>query len=137
MKSKIDKEKKTPAKTPVGEKNSAGSPRSKKKSDDLDDNDDDDKPVKKAVVKSGKKSKDDDDEIDDVNADDIEDEWEKPDEDDYDPDFEEFDIPKSKVKKAVPKKKGGNEDDFELDEDFKDLGLFDEGTLEDEEEDDF
>ena len=46
--------------------------------------------------------------------------------DDYDPDFEEFDIPKSKIKKPGAKK-GKGDDDFELDDDFKDLDLFNDG----------
>ena len=64
------------------------------------------------------------------------DDWEKADDDDFDPDFEEFDIPKSKIKK-VPSKKGKEEDDFDLDEDFKELDLFNDGTGGDDDDDDF
>jgi DNA-directed RNA polymerase subunit delta len=66
----------------------------------------------------------------------IEDDWEKTDDDeDYDPDFEEFDIPKSKIKK--PSKKGKSSEDFDLDEDFKDIDLFKDGTDADDDEDEF
>jgi len=46
--------------------------------------------------------------------------------DNWDPDFDEFDVPKSKVKKATgggAKKK--DDDDLGLDDDFKEFGLFD------------
>jgi DNA-directed RNA polymerase subunit delta len=57
----------------------------------------------------------------------IEDDWNKGEEDDnWDPDFDEFDLPKSKGKKAgVAKKPSKADDDFGVDDDFKDLGLFD------------
>ena len=58
------------------------------------------------------------------------DDWEKPEEeDDWDPDFDEFDVPKSKAKKTGAAKKPGkgDDDDFKLDDDFKDLGLDDLG----------
>ncbi|MCX8483245.1 MAG: hypothetical protein ORN50_06650, partial [Crocinitomicaceae bacterium] len=62
--------------------------------------------------------------------------------DDWDPDFDEFDIPKSKGKKAAPgpKKKADEEDDFKIDEDFKEFDLFNDksnGFDDDEEDDDF
>lgn len=64
----------------------------------------------------------------------VEDDWEKVEEDDFDPDFEEFDIPKSKGKKAG--KKGKEDDDLEGDDDFKSINLFDEGDdLFDDDED--
>ncbi len=67
----------------------------------------------------------------------IGDDWEKTDDDeDYDSDFEEFDIPKSKIKKPSAKK-GKVDEDFDLDEDFKDLDLFNEGADADDDEDDF
>jgi len=68
------------------------------------------------------------------------DEWEKPEEEDdeWDPDFDEFDIPKSKGKKAAgPKKKGDDEDDFKVDEDFKEFDMFNDKDDFDEEDDDF
>ncbi|HEV2830425.1 MAG TPA: hypothetical protein VGW31_00470, partial [Hanamia sp.] len=58
----------------------------------------------------------------------------KNDDDDYDPDFEEFDIPKSKTKKPSSKK-GKEDDDFEIDDDFKSLDLFDEGADLDDDDD--
>ncbi|HNP53694.1 MAG TPA: hypothetical protein PKK69_03735, partial [Ferruginibacter sp.] len=72
-----------------------------------------------------KKGDDDDDDDDDEE---VEDDWEKPEEEDnWDPDFDEFDIPKSKGKKAsgTGTKKAGDDDDFKIDDDFKDLGFFD------------
>ena len=55
----------------------------------------------------------------------VDDEWEKSEDDDsWDPDFEEFDLPKSGAKKT-PGKKSSDEDDLKIDEDFKEFGLFD------------
>ena len=66
------------------------------------------------------------------------DEWEKPEEEEnWDPDFEEFDVPKSKGKKSTTAggKKAGEDDDFKLEDDeFKDL-FNDKGYDDDEEED--
>ena len=67
---------------------------------------------------------DDDDDLDDE-------------EDDWDPDFEEFDLPKSKGKKAVGggKKAADEEEDFKVEDDeFKDL-FNDDAGFDDEEED--
>jgi sodium/potassium-transporting ATPase subunit alpha len=70
------------------------------------------------------------------------DEWEKvEEEEEWDPDFDEFDIPKSKTKKPPTtgtKKgaKGVEEEDLGIDEEFKDLDLFNDSGF-DEEEDDF
>jgi len=70
------------------------------------------------------------------------DEWEKvEEEEEWDPDFDEFDIPKSKTKKSTggntsKKSKGNDDDDLGLDDDFKDLDLFNDSGFE-EEEDDF
>ena len=78
-----------------------------------------------------------DDDVDEV------DEWEKvEEEEEWDPDFDEFDVPKSKSKKSTgssPAKKttkGAADDDLGLDDDFKDLDLFGESDF-DEEDDDF
>ena len=60
--------------------------------------------------------------------------------DDWDPDFDEFDIPKSTSKKATGKKTAKDEeDDFKIDDDFKDLGFddLDGGAGFDDEDDDF
>ena len=79
----------------------------------------------------GDDSDDDDDEVDD---------WEKPEEEDsWDPDFEEFDLPKSKAKKSsgtAGKKSGkGDDDDLGMDDDFKDMDLFNDSAIDDEEDD--
>src|SRR3989337_2909818 len=91
---------------------------------------------------SAKKSISDDDEItskktsskSEADEDDDDDDFEKV-EDDYDPDFEEFDIPKSKIKAGPAKKGKGDEDDLGLDDDFKTLDLFDDGSALDEDDD--
>ncbi|MEO7265423.1 MAG: hypothetical protein ABIW38_10940 [Ferruginibacter sp.] len=79
----------------------------------------------KSAPKS-KKAKADDEEDDDADIEEeTADDWEKTEEDEnWDPDFDEFDIPKSGAKK-VGKKKPGDEDDLKIDEDFKEFGLFD------------
>ena len=51
-------------------------------------------------------------------------------------DFEQFDFPKSKIKKSSAKK-GKSGEDFDLDEDFRDLDLFNDGADTDDDEDDF
>ncbi len=72
--------------------------------------------AKKKVVEA-------DDDIDE--EDEVEDDWAKTEEDDsWDPDFEEFDMPKKSTKKAGKGKKGQDEDD--------DLGLDDDLNLEDD-----
>ncbi len=146
MATKPNNEKKT-----VAKKSAPGKKEDAKKapaSSDVDGDEEDDdldeeataaKPVAKAKA-GGKKKKadDDDDEEDDVEAE-VEDEWEKPaDDDNWDPDFEEFDVPKSKTKKA-PGKKSGEEDDLKIDDDFKEFGLFNDadGGGDFDEEDDF
>ena len=67
------------------------------------------------------------------------DDWDKPEEEDdsWDPDFEEFDLPKSKAKKSSGggKKGKGDDDDLGLDDDFKDMDLFNDSNLDDEEDD--
>ena len=63
-------------------------------------------------------------------------------EDSWDPDFDEFDIPKSKTKSGgtAGKKPGGKkatDDDFKMDDDFKEFGLFnDKSSHPDDDEDD-
>ncbi|HUR10613.1 MAG TPA: hypothetical protein VM012_04555 [Flavitalea sp.] len=108
--------------------------------DDIDDeNGVDTTGIKKNAKVSDKKGKEDDEDDDD----DVEvvDEWEKPEEEEtWDPDFEEFDLPKSKTKKAtgpVGKKtgKGEEEDDVAFDEEFKDLDLFNDAGVDDEDDD--
>jgi DNA-directed RNA polymerase subunit delta len=93
------------------------------------------KPAAKFSKTSSKKKEPDIDNDVDVE---IKDDWEKADgdEEDFDTDFEEFNIPKSKIKKTFAKKGKGYED-FYLDKDFKDLDLFNDGTDPDDDEDDF
>ena len=100
--------------------------------DDFDFNEEDMETLKSskksAFPKSTKKRIDDDNEEEE---DEVEDDWTKVDEVDssWDPDFEEFDIPKSKNKNKAggfPKKRKRREeddddDDFSMDDDFKDL----------------
>jgi len=87
----------------------------------------------KAVASSKKKSEDDDDDDD---AEEAVDDWEKPEEEEnWDPDFDEFDVPKSRGKKAA--KKGEEEEEFKIDEEFKDMDLFNEGGGYDDDEEDF
>ena len=106
----------------------------KKVEEEEDDADLDDE----APKKSAKKSKSDDDDDDD-DAEEGDDDWNKEEEDDaWDPDFEEFDLPKSKGKKApgVGKKPAEEEEDFKVEDDeFKDL--FNDGAVDDDEEEDF
>ena len=56
---------------------------------------------------------------------------------DLDKDFEEFELPKSKSKSPA-KKKSGKDDDFGVDDEFKDLGFFgSSGGGFDDDDDDF
>jgi hypothetical protein len=131
MKSKIDKEKTAQVNKSSGDKNVSSKKASSK--DEIEGEDDDidmdEKPLKKgSASKKGKPNDDEDD------AEDVEDNWEKADEDDFDPDFEEFDIPKSKIKTGSTKGKG-DDDDLGLDDDFKTLDLFDDGTGGDDDDD--
>ena len=95
---------------------------------------------KNGVVKAEKSSKtssrkNDDDEDDDLDEEEEADDWGKTEEEDdsWDPDFAEFDMPKT-TKKAGKAKKGGGEDahasdegdDLDLDLNLEDDDLFDE-----------
>jgi DNA-directed RNA polymerase subunit delta len=144
MATKPDKEKKSPGKTGSASAKTEAkktSPKAKKPMDDDDDDEMDDadttsvskKPGK--AIASSKAKKDDDD--DDDGVEDGPDEWEKPEEEEeWDPDFEEFDVPKSKVKKADTGKKKAVEDDFTFEDDeFKDL--LNDKDYDDDEEDDY
>ena len=103
-----------------------------------------DKAVKVSKASPKKKSKDEDADASDVDddieddAEDVEDDWAKSEEEDnWDPDFEEFDMPKKSAKKPGKFKKADEDDEFSLDEDLKGLDdddLFDE---KDEFDDDF
>jgi len=132
-------EPKAPKETP---KKIISKPKKQMEDGELEDEDDDDTETvkstsKKSAAPAAKKGKDDDDD-DDADVDEVDD-WEKPEEDDsWDPDFEEFDLPKSKAKKSgtAGKKAGkGDEDDLAMDEDFKDMDLFNDSGIDDDEDD--
>ena len=53
------------------------------------------------------------------------------------PDFEEFDLPKSKKGGSAKKGKGDDDDDFKIEEDDEFKDLFNDSGFDDEEEDDF
>ena len=97
---------------------------------------------KKTAKTTSKKGKEEDDD-DEQDEKEVVDEWEKPEEEpeEWDPDFEEFDLPKSKAKKSgvAGGKKGvkgpEEEEELGLDEEFKDLDLFNERGFDDDEED--
>ena len=148
MASKSDKEKKVTGKTytdsnKASAKKESSKPTKKEEDDDdeLDEDLEETSPKQKAgkSIGSSKKKKEDDDDDDDDVAEDKEDDWDKvEEEDDWDPDFAEFDVPKSKGKKATtPAKKGvaDEDDDFKVDDEFKDM--FNDGDDFTEEEDDY
>ena len=141
MTTKSDNEKKVAAKkSAVITKDTSEKDISKSKSGDDDDDDDldDVEEPKKSTSKSkaSKKKSLDDEDDDDEDVAEIEDDWEKPEEGDgWDPDFDEFDVPKSKGKKAGAKKT--EEDDLKMDDDFKEFGLFEDmdgGGLDDDDD---
>jgi len=137
-KSSKDKPVKKSAPKAAEEKAEKPSPKSKKKIEDEDGDDDEDFEDEPKAKASSRKKEDDDDDDDDVE---VEDDWEKVEEEEnWDPDFDEFDIPKSKSKKgpATPKKSGrGGEDDLGMDDEFKDMDLFNDSGGYDDEEDDY
>jgi DNA-directed RNA polymerase subunit delta len=150
MASKSGKDKKnTDRKTPAADKQiekTSSKPKTQLEEDEDDLDEDDDVAVKpsssaKTIASPKKSSEDDDDDDDDDAAENEVDDWDKPEEEDtWDPDFEEFDIPKSRGKKSsngTAKKGGSDEDDLGLDEDFKEFDLFNDSELDEEEEDDF
>src|SRR5579871_1201159 len=148
MASKSDKDKKNIKKSaPQSPKENSGksTAKSKKQVDDDDEDEDDDLSVaktssKKTAAPSSKSKKEEDEEDDFDGEEDEVDEWDKVEEEEWDPDFDEFDVPKSKAKKgstSPAKKTGKGGDDLEFDEDFKDLDLFGEDSFDEEEEDDF
>lgn len=77
-----------------------------------------------------------DEEDDDLDAEEINDDWGKSDEDNWDPDFEEFDMP-VKSTKAKGKSKKEEEDDFSLDDDLKNIDDDDLFEEKDELDDDY
>jgi nucleolin len=90
----------------------------------------------KASKSAAKKKDVDEDDLDEEEE--VKDDWEKTEEDaSWDPDFEEFDMPKKSAKKPGKFKAGEEDDDFNLNDDLKDIDdddLFDD---KDELEDDF
>ena len=126
---------------PPGEKSEKPSPKSKKQMEDDEDDEDledeelDLKPSKKPARASAKKAADEDDD-DDLEADDEADDWEKGEveEEEWDPDFDEFDIPKSTGKKIGGKKGADEDEDFKLDDDMKEFDLFNDSEFDDDEE---
>ncbi|MBD0331331.1 MAG: hypothetical protein ICV66_01620 [Chitinophagaceae bacterium] len=92
----------------------------------------DEKSVKKSSGKRISKAVRNDDEDDGIENDD-DDDWNKGgEEEEWDPDFEEFDLPKSRKGKADK----GDDEDFKFDDDeFKDLEMFNDEGFDDEEED--
>lgn len=90
----------------------------------------------KASKSAAKKKDVDEDDLED--EEDVNDDWEKTEEDtSWDPDFEEFDMPKKASKKPGKFKPSDDDDDFNLNDDLKDIDdddLFDD---KDELEDDF
>ena len=148
MATKSDKEKKATGKiisdsnkTSAKKESSKPAKREEDDDDDLDDESEETSPKQKSgkASVSSKKNKEEDDDDDDDVADDKQDDWEKGDEgEEWDPDFAEFDVPKSKGKKAAtPAKKGAveEEDDFKVDDEFKDM--FNDSDDFSEEDDDY
>ena len=90
------------------------------------------------VSKSATKKKAVDEDDLDEEDEEVKDDWEKTEEDaSWDPDFEEFDMPKKSANKAGKNKPSDEDDDFNLNDDLKDIDdddLFDD---KDELEDDF
>jgi DNA-directed RNA polymerase subunit delta len=87
-------------------------------------------PAEKVSKSASKKKVVDEEDVDASDVDDdleeeVDDDWGKTEDDDsWDPDFEEFDIPKKSTKKAGKGKKGSDDDD--------DLGLDDDLNLDDD-----
>ena len=92
--------------------------------------------AEKASKSAAKKKDVDEDDLEEEEE--VNDDWEKTEEDaSWDPDFEEFDVPKKSAKKPGKFKGGDEDDDFNLNDDLKDIDdddLFDD---KDELEDDF
>ena len=90
----------------------------------------------KATKSAAKKKDVDDDDLEEEEE--VNDDWEKAEDDtSWDPDFEEFDVPKKAAKKPGKFKPSDEDDDFNLNDDLKDIDdddLFDD---KDELEDDF
>ena len=105
----------------------------KKVVEDDDDLDDEEEVAPKKGAKKVKSEEEDDDEPE------KDDDWDAKEEDeDWDPDFEEFDLPKSNAKKSgtAGKKAGkGDDEDLGIDDEFKDMDLFNDSGIDDDEDD--
>ncbi|HEY8733266.1 MAG TPA: hypothetical protein VIL90_01790 [Puia sp.] len=150
MAPKSDKENKGLKKSGPASSKPVAKPASKKIKEEEDDGVDDEeveapkttakKGVKATASKTKKKSEDDDDDDEaEGETEDEVDEWDKVEEDEeWDPDFDEFDVPRSKTKKAAPggkKAAKGEEDELGLDEEYKNMDLFNDNGFDEEEED--
>lgn len=141
---KSDKEGKASKKTTPAK--SSGSSKAQDKSRQLttDDHNPEDEieslPISIKVSKGPKNKAEDDNDIEDL----VEIEADEPataenDDDEWDPDFDEFDLPKSKGGKKVTgtkkETKGDDEDDFKIDEEFKDMRSGSSKGFDDEDDD--
>jgi DNA-directed RNA polymerase subunit delta len=146
---KSDKENKGLKKSGPASSKPTVKPSSKKVKEDDDDEEEDDDEVEtpksaakkglKATASKTKRKSDEEDDDDEEEGEEEVDEWDKVEEDEeWDPDFDEFDVPRSKTKKAAPggkKAAKGDEDELGLDDEYKNMDLFNENGFEDEEED--
>lgn len=135
MKPKSEKGKGAPSKKNTPASTNSATKKGNKNFDEEEELEDEDLPPQKGKSKPGKKAVSKDTDEGDSYDEEIEDDWNKTDEDDFDPDFEEFDMPGTRGKK--PGKKGIADDDFDPEEDFKSMGLFDDENYDDEDDDDF
>ncbi len=139
---KFDKEpkfsKKTTPEESLGSNKTAAKSKKQLDDDDLDINEIEPSP-KKTLKGSAKNQVEDNDEEDIDAEEEVDSRIKVEDEDSWDPDFEEFDLPKSKSSKKVSGgKKGGKEeeeDDFKLDDEFKDMFGKPSSKSEDDEDD--
>lgn len=86
-------------------------------------------------IRNAKKDDDTDDD-DDTEVEEEDDQWEKSEEEEenWDPDFDEFDMPKS-GKKGGKGDKYEDDDDYKIDDEFKDLFSGSSNNLDDEDDD--
>ena len=92
--------------------------------------------AEKASKSAAKKKDVDEDDLEEEEE--VNDDWEKAEDDtSWDPDFEEFDVPKKAAKKPGKFKPSDEDDDFNLNDDFKDIDEDDLFDDKDELEDDF
>lgn len=123
MAAKSDKEKsskKDALQKPAGVKKSPVKSKKIVEEDDVDLGDDETIPKAGKIHASAINKSDDYNDIDDIEVDDSPNKVEE--DEDWDPDFDEFDLPKSS-KKILLTKKGSrdSDDDFKVDDEFKDL----------------